>query len=124
VTWTNPRNAAARILEARARYLALRLRSLAQPFAIWGAGQTGRRLARALEAYALRPALFVDIDPRKIGGTARGLPIVSAEEAVRRARTGDFILVVAVGDVGARDVVRDRLAGAGLAEGRSYVCGA
>ena len=34
---------------------------------------SGRRLARALEAYDERPLFFIDIDPRKIGRTARGV---------------------------------------------------
>lgn len=124
VTKTDPRTALARLVDARATYLAPRLRARRDGFAIWGAGQTGRRLARALETHALRPMFFADIDPKKIGRTARGLPIVSAEEAIFRAEGASVHLVVAVGEPGARDIVRARLTRVGLHEGASFVCAA
>jgi glycosyltransferase involved in cell wall biosynthesis len=124
MTWTSPKNTAARFLAARAHFLARRLREHGRAFAVWGAGKTGRRLARALEAHALAPAAFVDIDPRKIGRTARGLAIVDAEEALARAARGDWLLVVALGGAGARDTVRERLARSGLEEGRAFLCAA
>jgi glycosyltransferase involved in cell wall biosynthesis len=124
MTWTDPRNSPARFLEARTHYLAMRLRERGQAFAVWGAGQTGKRLARALESHSLRPVAFVDIDPRKIGRTARGVVIEPAEEGIARARRGELILVVAVGRAGARDIVRARLAEADLVEGRAFVCAA
>lgn len=124
LTWTDPRYSPARLLETRAAHLARRLRRLDRPFAIWGAGQTGRRLARALEPHDLRPRAFIDIDPRKIGRTARGVAITSAAEGIARASTAELLLVVAVGEAGARDLVRARLAAAGLVEGAAYVCAA
>lgn len=127
VTRTDARASAERLLDARATYLARVLRARAAqatPFAVWGAGQTGRRLARALEAHDVRAAFFADIDPRKIGRIARGVPIVAAEDAIARAKRDEVFLVVAVGDIGARDVVRARLDAAGLTEARDYVCAA
>jgi GT2 family glycosyltransferase len=124
LTFTAPRNARAQLLAARAAFLARRLEELARPFAIWGAGQTGRRLARALEAHGARPSSFLDIDPKKIGRTARGVPILDAAEGIASAARGELLLVVAVGDRGARDVVRARLAAAQLVEGEGFVCAA
>ena len=126
VTWTNPKNAAARFLEARAWFLAQRLRALgrATSYAVWGAGQTGRRLVRALEQHDLRPLAFLDIDPAKIGRRARDVVIVPASEGIARATSGDWLLVVAVGEAGARDLVRARLGAAGLVEGTAFVCAA
>lgn len=126
VTWTNPKNAPARFLEARAWFLAQRLRALgrATTFAVWGAGQTGRRLARALEGRELRPVAFVDIDPAKVGRRARDAAIVGAAEGIARATSGAWLLVIAVGQAGARDLVRQRLIAAGLVEGASFVCAA
>jgi hypothetical protein len=124
MTWTSPKNSPERFLAARAHFLAMRLRTYARPFAIWGAGKTGRRLARALEAHALAPTAFIDIDPKKIGRTARGRAIVDAGAAVERASRGEWLLVVALGEAGARDSVRERLARAGLGEGRAFICAA
>lgn len=124
LTWTDPRYDPHQHRAARAFYLAQwlekRLRhETVHSFGIWGAGQTGKRLARALEAVGTRPAFFVDIDPKKVGGTARGQPIVSADVGIGRG-----FLVVAVGAQGARDIVRARLGGRGLVEGRDYLCAA
>lgn len=124
LTWTDPRFSRARLLEVRAAHLAQRLRERARPFVVWGAGQTGRRLARALEPHAQRPLAFVDIDPRKVGRTARGATILSAADGIARASASEVYVVVAVGEHGARDIVRQRLAAAGLVEGASYVCAA
>jgi GT2 family glycosyltransferase len=126
VTWTNPKNAPARFLEARAWFLAQRLRVLgrATTFAVWGAGQTGRRLARALEAHALRPVAFVDVDAKKIGRRARDVAIVDAATGIGQAVRGECMLVIAVGEAGARDIVRQRLIAAGLLEGAAFVCAA
>jgi glycosyltransferase involved in cell wall biosynthesis len=105
---------------ARAHHLAPWLRERAQPVGVWGAGGTGRRLARALEAEGVRTERFFDIDPRKIGRTARGAPIAPTSAVVR----GEGTLVVAVGARGARVVVRAQLAARGFVELRDYVCAA
>lgn len=102
----------------KAPHLVRRLRALGRPVWLWGAGQTGKRLARALEAHGASAERFVDVDPRKIGGVARGAPIV-APDALRR---GAHTVVVAVGAPGARDLVRARLDEAGFVEGDDYLC--
>ncbi len=103
---------------AKAPFLAARLARLGRPFAIWGAGKTGRRLARALEAHGARPTRFLDIDPRKIGGVARGARIDPPDPLVRGRET----IVVAVGARGARALVRARLHAASFVEGHDFVC--
>lgn len=124
LTWTDPRYAPERLRAARASFLAARLARAARPFAIWGAGQTGRRLARELERSGARASFFLDIDPRKIGRTARGAPVLSPGDGVTRARRDGALLVVAVGARGARDLVRGRLGGEGLVEGVDFLCAA
>lgn len=119
-TFTDPRYALERFTEARARYLAPRLARAGRPVAVWGAGPTGKRLARALEPYGVRAARFVDIDPRKIGRTARGACIVAPGDL----RSGEDTVVVAVGARGARDLVRAELRQRGFVEGVDFVCAA
>jgi glycosyltransferase involved in cell wall biosynthesis len=118
VSFNHPHNAPDRLVRARAHHLAPRLRG--RPFRVWGAGDTGKDLARALEAEGAFAADFVDIDPRKIGRTARGRAVRPAEAAL----DGDVFVVVAVGAPGARDIVRGRLLGAGKREGLDFVCAA
>jgi len=117
-TLVDPRYALPRFDALKARYLAPVLRKKALPVAVWGAGKTGKHLARALEGEGVRAALWVDIDPRKIDRTARGAPIVAPEELPR----GEFTVVVAVGARGARALVRGWLDEAGFVEGEDYVC--
>lgn len=124
VTRTDPRTSPERLLAARAHYLARHVAGRAPDFALWGAGRTGRRLARALEPYDLRPRFFIDIDPRKIGRTARTLPILEAEAAMTRARHEALFIIVAVGARGARAVVQQRLAANGFREGVDFLCAA
>jgi glycosyltransferase involved in cell wall biosynthesis len=119
-TFRDPRYALHAFFEAKGRFLAPRLSRLGRPIAVWGAGPTGKRTARALEASGVFAELFVDIDPRKIGRVARGVPIASPSALER----GRHTVVVAVGARGARDLVRAELAAGGFVEGEDYVCAA
>ena len=85
---------------------------------VWGAGRTGKRMARSLEPHGVRPDAFIDIDPKKIGGSSRGAPVVSPDAIESDSHT----IVVAVSQLGARDQVRDYLNERGLQEGRDYLC--
>ena len=120
LTFTDARCSQARFREAKALYLAPRLARGGRPVVVWGAGPTGKRLARALEVHGVRARRFVDIDPRKIGRTARGVPIVSPEAL----RAGEDALVIAVGVRGARELVRAHLVERGFVEGADFVCAA
>lgn len=119
-TFYDPRYALERFTETRALYLAPWLLSKNRPIALWGAGQTGKRLARALETHGVRASLFIDIDPKKIGSVARGAPICDAS-ALKR---GQSTVVVAVGARGARDLVREYLLERGFLEGEEFICAA
>jgi glycosyltransferase involved in cell wall biosynthesis len=99
------------MVRLRAHYLArgpLRDRA----FEIWGAGPGGKRLARALEAYGLRPGAFYDVDRKK--RVARGRP-VRWEESL--PGPGGPFLVCAVGAAGAREEI------AALLQTRNYRLG-
>ncbi len=122
LTTTDPRYSMQSLLEARAFYLAKRLAG--QPYGVWGAGQTGRHLARALEAHGLRSSFFIDIDPKKICRRTRNAPILDPEKGLARAREERAIVVVAVGAEGARDLVRAHLTDHGFVEGNEFVCAA
>lgn len=116
LTWTHARYEAERFYEAKARYVAPLIARAGRPLTVWGAGPTGRRSMRALEAHGLRAARFVDIDPKKIGRIARGVRI-EAPEVLSVDR--DCVLV-AVGAQGARGLIRGRLDAWGFVERRDY----
>ena len=44
---------------------------------VWGAGPTGKAFARALVDQSVRVRAFVDLDPRKVGQTVHGVPVVA-----------------------------------------------
>jgi glycosyltransferase involved in cell wall biosynthesis len=119
-TFRDPRYDSRRFIEAKAHYLAAVTKRLGRPTTIWGAGPTGKRLARALEQNGVRPVRFVDVDPRKLGRVARGAPIVSSEELHR----GEQTVIAAVGSRGARALIREHLIGRGFVECEDFVCAA
>jgi glycosyltransferase involved in cell wall biosynthesis len=104
-----------RMVELRAEHLA-RGPLLGRAFDVWGAGPTGKRLARALEPHGLRPRRFWDVDPRK--RVARGLPV--ALPAALGGPDGALILC-AVGAAGAREEIRAELEPRGFEEGRDFL---
>lgn len=99
----------------RAHYLArgpLRDR----PFDIWGAGPTGKRLARELETHGLRPRTFYDVDRRK--RVARGRPVRAESDL---PVPGDALLLCAVGADGAREEIRAVLESHKYREGKQFL---
>jgi glycosyltransferase involved in cell wall biosynthesis len=116
-TFTDGRYALPLFGEAKARYLAPKLLARGRPITVWGAGKTGKRLARALEQHGVRARRFVDIDPRKIGSVARGAPIVAPEALAR----GEATVVCAVGARGARALIRAHLCERGFVEGDDFL---
>jgi glycosyltransferase involved in cell wall biosynthesis len=120
-TFSDPRLSISALRRLRARHLAKRID---RPFAIWGAGREGSRLAAALEEHSARPSFFIDIDPRKIGRTRRAAPIVTVSDGLARARREGTLIVVAVAVPGARDIVRAQLHAANFVEGRDFVTAA
>jgi cellulose synthase/poly-beta-1,6-N-acetylglucosamine synthase-like glycosyltransferase len=124
LTHTDRRYAVERFLACKAHHLARGPLAGRQPI-VWGSGQTGRRLSKHLEREGVAPEAFLDIDPRKIGGSLRRRPVLAADELPRLLSELDRPLVVtAVSSRGARELIRDRLRGWGLEEGVEFWCAA
>jgi len=123
LTRTDPRYSVENFLRVKAHYL--RRGPLAgDPRAvIWGAGQFGRRISKHLQSEGVDLLAFVDIDPKKIGNTRRGAPIVSPDALLSvLSQHGDPLVLAAVPSRGARDLIRQRLAAIGLVEGVGFFC--
>ncbi len=88
----------------------------ARPCEIWGAGPTGKRLARALEARGVRVRRFIDVAPHKL--LARGVPVVPP---VRLGPPGEAFLVVAVAAPGARPTIEAFLSAQGFRPGADWL---
>jgi hypothetical protein len=119
LTRTDPRYALERHVALKCAALARGPLAGRREVAVWGAGVTGKSFADALAREGIGVALFVEVDPRKIGRTVRGAPVVSYEHV---ARTRGLPLLVAVGAPGARDLIREELSRAGLREVEDYRC--
>lgn len=123
LTRTDPRYSHESFLRAKAYFLAAGPLRDRDALFIWGAGDIGPKIARHLEEEEIVPEAFIDIDPRKIGRTRRGRPVVAPEAlADMLARHASSALLAAVGSRGAREIVRRRIAGSapGLVEGRDW----
>jgi glycosyltransferase involved in cell wall biosynthesis len=121
LTRTDGRYSLENFLRAKAHYLVRGPLDGKEAVVIWGAGMIGRRLSKHLEREGARLAAFVDIDPRKIGRTRRGLPIISPEELPGwwQSHPG-LVVLAAVGARGARALIRERLEAMGLREGQDW----
>lgn len=86
--------------------------------AIWGAGRAGKAFARAARARGHALCAFVEVDPRKLGQTIHGAPVLSLHEAA--ALRGPLHLA-AVGEPAARERIRAEARRLGLVEGADLV---
>ena len=110
-------------LRAKAHYLCAGPLQERDGLAVWGAGKTGRRLAKHLEREGRAPDVFVDIAPKKIGGTLRRKPVIGPDDlSAWWTRHERPILLAAVASRGARALIRAALDGWGLLEGNDFLC--
>ena len=86
---------------------------------IQGAGTTGRTLGRFLKKFGANVTAYIDINPKRVGGTKLGLPVYPPE--AMDSFKGS-ILVAAVASWGARDLIRNLAANAGFTEGVDFFC--
>jgi hypothetical protein len=108
----------------RADYLGRdpRVRQPDRPLAVWGAGRRTRGRVNHLLAKGFSPALWIDIDPRKIGNRLKGVPVVSPDtlRTPDHRRHRPFVLGY-VANHGARDYMRQFLTGIGYREGDDFL---
>lgn len=83
----------------------------------WGAGRVSRRRLAPLAELGVTVTGYVDIDPRKLGQTVHGVPVLG-REAVPPGRTpGAPFVLVNVGSRGAREEIMQWLAARGYQAG-------
>lgn len=99
-----------------ARHLSLTLRP-ERPVWLWGAGRVTRKRFKALESAGCALMGFVDIDPKKIGGSIEGRPVRAPAHIPSEA----FVLI-GVGNRGARDLILAHLRESGRREGHDFLC--
>jgi hypothetical protein len=75
----------------------------------------------ALLAESVKVTAFIDIDPKKIGGTKRGKPVFAPEKL---KGPGPELIVGAVGKRGGRAHIRSALTAMGFREGPDFLLAA
>ena len=88
-----------------------------RPIVVWGAGPVGKSFARELLRQGGCLAAFVDLDPRRIGQTIHGAPVIAPG---RIGEYRDAFTLAAVGSASARAEIRSALGAAGLVELRDF----
>lgn len=122
LTRSSPRYSVERFLECKAEHLVKGPLAVCRRLLIWGAGPTGRRIAKHLLRRHAPLEAFIDIDPKKWGRTVRGVRVDgpdSLDDPKLREVPGT-ILLAAVSSRGARTKIRDALDRSGWQEAKDY----
>jgi len=119
LTRTDPRYAPKAMAALKARYLRQAVLTSGR-CCIWGAGETGLRLGRALMKEGVEVVSWLEVDPKKVGLRIDGAPVHSYAALARPQEH----LVAAVGAKGARQEIRRHLQGLGWREGEHFTCAA
>ena len=116
LSMVSPRYSPAQFRAIKRHYMFLTHLAEGRPFCQWGAGEVGKRW---LPEWTDRgPASVIDVNPRKIGHRIHGYKIIAPEHIDTSRR--DFI-VIAVGAPGARDEIRQWLAGQAYTEVKDFI---
>jgi glycosyltransferase involved in cell wall biosynthesis len=110
-----------RITACKAHYLARGLLAAHDRYVLWGYGDTGRTLRRALALLGKEPSHIVELHPGRLGQTIHGAPVV-APEALRDLAGRP--IVASVAGVEPRSQIRAFLDGIGRRETADYFCAA
>jgi hypothetical protein len=83
-----------------------------------GAGKEGRAWQRILAEVGITVRCWIDVDPKKRGRVLHGAEIVAPDDIL----PNNVKILVTVGTRGARAGIRDWARGAGLFEGKDFIC--
>jgi glycosyltransferase involved in cell wall biosynthesis len=110
-----------RFTACKAHYLASSFLREVNRYVLWGYGETGRTLRRALAEHGKSPSHIVEVKRSRIGQRIHGAPVIAVEAlpALRGAR-----IVTSVARSGPRSEIRSALAAMGFVEGADFVCAA
>jgi glycosyltransferase involved in cell wall biosynthesis len=110
-----------RFTACKAFHLARGFLAPGDQYVLWGYGDTGRTLRRALLAHGKSPSHIVEIKRTRIGQKIHGTPVVAPEALVG---VRGVPIVVSVAHAGPRAEIRAALARMGFIDGADYVCAA
>ncbi len=120
---TDPVYDLARFVTCKAHFLAADWLGQSDHYVLWGYGDTGRTLCRALALHGKRPSHIVELHPGRLGQTIAGAPVIS-RAALAALRPRPTRIVASVAGAVPRAEVRQALSSLGFLEGRDFVCAA
>ncbi len=107
---------------AKAYYLARSCHHLKQrKVIIWGTGPTGVYFHDVLVKQNVEVEAFIEVNPRRIGGIKRGLPVLHFNQINQYTRSNKALIIGAVGARGARAKIRQALLDMGKEEGIDFL---
>jgi glycosyltransferase involved in cell wall biosynthesis len=115
--------APARFVQCKADFLARFWLAARSDYVLWGYGDTGRVLRKALAAHGKNPSHIVELHPRRVGQRVFGAPVIPPEALPALVQRPERI-VVSVAGAQSRREVRGRLGAMGFAEQMDFVCAA
>ena len=108
-------------IKARAYYLSRSHYLKARKAIIWGTGPIGVYLYDILVEQKIEVEAFIDVNPRRIGGLKRGLPVLHFSEISQYTQDNKALIIGAVGARGARSKIRQALLDMGKEEGNDFL---
>jgi glycosyltransferase involved in cell wall biosynthesis len=116
---SDPRYSTAAFTACKAAFLAAGFLARDEHYVLWGFGETGKALRRALAAHGRHPAHIVELHPRRLGETIHGAPVVRPEALPGLPNRP---ILVSVAGAGPRAEIRAELAAMGFRELRDFLC--
>ncbi len=117
----SPTYALERFTACKAAFLAASFLRDTETYMLWGYGDTGKALRRALLAHGKSPSYIVELHPGRLGNRIHNAPVIRPEALVRVPRCR---MVVSVAGVQARREIRHMMTRLGYVELRDFVCAA
>jgi glycosyltransferase involved in cell wall biosynthesis len=118
---TCPRYGLGRFTACKAAFLSTGFLSGTARYGLWGFGDTGRQLRKALLAHGKAPAWIVELHKGRIGNRIHGAPVIAPSGLGGVER---LPIVVSVAGIEARGLIREEMRKQGFEEGVDYVCAA
>jgi glycosyltransferase involved in cell wall biosynthesis len=118
---TAPEYESERITECKAAFLSETFLRHSDEYVLWGYGDTGRVLSRALSAHGKKPAHIVELHPGRVGQRIAGARVISPSELGALPRRP---LIVSVAGATPRRQIRTALFELGYEDTVDFVCAA
>jgi cellulose synthase/poly-beta-1,6-N-acetylglucosamine synthase-like glycosyltransferase len=117
----SPVYALERFTACKAAFLAASFLATSHTYILWGYGDTGKALRRALLAYDKSPLYIVELHPGRLGNRIHHARVIPPQTLWRLPRCP---VVVSVAGAQARHEIRQAMAQMGFVETRDFVCAA